>query len=127
MRNIGFVWKVEAQLKCFLVDVVTAVHFLHSLNLIHRDLKHENFLLDAGLTVKLADFGTSRIIASHGSTVIGSRVFMAPEVYQGLTTGEATSGKPADVYSTALIIHAMLDYDRGTEMMPLFGEYLSMI
>ncbi len=39
--------------------IVSAVQYCHRLNVIHRDLKAENLLLDAQMSIKIADFGFS--------------------------------------------------------------------
>ena len=41
--------------------------YLHENNVIHRDLKGANILMDSNGTIKLADFGTSKKISSNGS------------------------------------------------------------
>jgi serine/threonine protein kinase len=53
-------WKLRVKLA---YQAASAVHSLHDLNFIHRDIKSENFLLDSGWNCKLTDFGLSREIA----------------------------------------------------------------
>jgi serine/threonine-protein kinase len=70
----------------------------------HRDLRPSNILVAETGQLKVADFGTSRFleIAAHGSTVIGSPPYMAPEQFRG----EAVLA--SDVYSLGVTMYQML-------------------
>lgn len=52
-------WEQRCQM---LLDLAQALYYLHSRRVAHRDVKAENCLLTTNLTVKLCDFGLSRII-----------------------------------------------------------------
>jgi serine/threonine protein kinase len=81
-----------------------AVDHAHRAGVLHRDLRPGNMLVsDAGL-LKVTDFGTSRFleIAAHGTTVIGSPPYMAPEQFHGKAVFAS------DVYSMGVTMYEML-------------------
>src|SRR5439155_7588984 len=85
-------------------QICNAVDHAHRQGVLHRDLRPSNVLVtDAGL-VKVADFGTSRFleIAAHGTTVIGSPPYMAPEQFLGKAVFAS------DIYSVGVTIYQML-------------------
>jgi eukaryotic-like serine/threonine-protein kinase len=88
----------------FAVQIANAVDHAHRNNVIHRDLRPGNVLVSEKGLVKVADFGTSRVleIAAHGTTVIGSPPYMAPEQFHG----KAVFG--SDLYSLGVTMYQML-------------------
>lgn len=46
--------------KIYIAEVITAIEYMHSLNIIYRDLKPENLLLDQQGHIKLTDFGFAK-------------------------------------------------------------------
>jgi serine/threonine-protein kinase len=88
----------------FTVQIANAVDYAHRQNVIHRDLRPGNVLVNEQGLVKVADFGTSRVleIAAHGTTIIGSPPYMAPEQFHG----KAVFG--SDLYSLGVTMYQML-------------------
>lgn len=120
-------------------DIVAGMRYLHSEQIIHRDLKSDNCLVDSSFKVKVADFGTvarikdERVTAgafkcnnletSKGNSATtsfaktlgsGTPLWMAPEVRQG-KNGVAKYSELADVFSFGIVMYEIgflrLPYD----------------
>jgi serine/threonine-protein kinase len=85
-------------------QICNAVDHAHRHGVLHRDLRPSNVLVSEQGLAKVADFGTSRFleIAAHGTTVIGSPPYMAPEQFQGKAVFAS------DVYSLGVTLFQML-------------------
>jgi serine/threonine-protein kinase len=85
-------------------QICNAIDHAHRQGVIHRDLRPANVLVSETGVVKVADFGTSRFleIAAHGTTVIGSPPYMAPEQFQGKAVFAS------DIYSFGITMYQML-------------------
>ena len=81
-----------------------AMEHAHAQGVIHRDLRPANMLVSGAGVLKVADFGTSRFleIAAHGTTVIGSPPYMAPEQFEGKAVFAS------DIYSLGITMYQML-------------------
>ena len=88
-------------------QICNAVDHAHRQGVIHRDLRPSNVLVAESGMVKVADFGTSRFleIAAHGTTIIGSPPYMAPEQFHGKAVFAS------DVYSLGVTMYQMLTGD----------------
>lgn len=89
-------------------QMLSAVAFLHSRNICHRDLKLENWVLESGKDVwsplKLIDFGLStHFTPGHRlSRVVGSSYYVAPEVLKKSYT------EACDLWSLGVIVYMLL-------------------
>src|SRR5687767_5343227 len=88
----------------FTCQICNAVDHAHRAGVIHRDLRPSNVIVTDNGMAKVADFGTSRFleIAAHGTTVIGSPPYMAPEQFQGKAVFAS------DLYSLGVTMYQML-------------------
>jgi eukaryotic-like serine/threonine-protein kinase len=88
----------------FTCQICNAVDHAHRQGVLHRDLRPANVLVGENDMAKVADFGTSRYleIAAHGTTVIGSPPYMAPEQFHGKAVFAS------DIYSLGVTMYQML-------------------
>uniref|UniRef100_A0A1I8P7V8 non-specific serine/threonine protein kinase n=1 Tax=Stomoxys calcitrans TaxID=35570 RepID=A0A1I8P7V8_STOCA len=87
-------------------DLVSALYYLHSNRILHRDLKPQNVLLDEELRAKLCDFGLARnmTMSTHMLTSIkGTPLYMAPELLE-----EKPYDHQADIWSLGCISYECL-------------------
>ena len=96
-------------------QICQGVEYAHSHQIIHRDLRPANILVNKKGQAKIADFGTSRVLANapYAKTRIGSPPYMAPEHLKGRAVFQS------DVYSVGVIMYEML-----TGTVPIFDVNL---
>nr|XP_046171841.1 MAP/microtubule affinity-regulating kinase 4-like isoform X2 [Oncorhynchus gorbuscha] len=87
-------------------QIVSAVHYCHLKNIVHRDLKAENLLLDADSNIKIADFGFSNefTMGNKLDTFCGSPPYAAPELFQG----KKYDGPEVDIWSLGVILYTLV-------------------
>ncbi|KAJ9603265.1 serine/threonine-protein kinase gin4 [Cladophialophora chaetospira] len=88
-------------------QIIAGLSYCHRFNICHRDLKPENILLDDKRNIKLADFGMAALQPDGTwlNTSCGSPHYAAPEIIQG----HQYRGDLADIWSTGIILFAMLN------------------
>jgi len=98
----------EAQCKEMLYQIADGLNYLHEKNIIHRDLKCENILINQDNKCQIADFGFARKMEedSISSTFCGSAAYAAPE----LLKGKMYSSFASDVWSLGVIFYVMLTH-----------------
>ncbi|XP_076034908.1 serine/threonine-protein kinase Chk1-like [Oratosquilla oratoria] len=90
-------------------QLMRGVDYLHSRGVVHRDLKPPNLILTEDKVLKIADFGLADVFIVRGeevrlSGVVGTRAYMAPEIFEE----SSYLGPPVDLWSCGIILVRML-------------------
>ncbi|KAI0128831.1 hypothetical protein BJ170DRAFT_623095 [Xylariales sp. AK1849] len=96
----------EDECRSIFVQVARAIHHLHTkANVVHRDIKDENVILDGEGNIKLIDFGSAAYIRSGPFDVfVGTIDYAAPEVLAGKPYG----GKEQDVWALGILLYTII-------------------
>jgi eukaryotic-like serine/threonine-protein kinase len=91
----------------YAIEVARGLTVAHNRNMVHRDIKPQNVLIDAEGRAKLTDFGISRQLEQDGMTatgrVLGTTDYVAPEQAMGHPVDQRS-----DVYSLGVVLYEML-------------------
>jgi RAC serine/threonine-protein kinase len=97
----------EPRARFYAAEIVLAISYVHSLDIIYRDLKPENVLLDARGHVRLTDFGLSKegisSSSSGANSFCGTPEYLAPEILN-----RQGHGRAVDWWSLGALLYEML-------------------
>lgn len=113
-RGVTFSLAQSTHIMC---DLLSALDYAHRQNIVHRDVKPANLLVEADGRVKLTDFGVARIQDAGDATrtrgsMVGTLKYMAPEQVQGLAVDAR-----ADIFAAGVLLYQLL-----TGRRPFDGE-----
>lgn len=107
-------WSVRYE---WMRSIVCIVADLHSCSVIHRDIKPDNFILNANNRIKVGDFGFAKrleIIKSfEAKTMRGSAAYMAPEVWSSFLYSDKS-----DIFSLATVLWEISAWSLAFEHLP---------
>jgi polo-like kinase 1 len=97
----------ELEARCYIVQIVSALKYLHAHRIIHRDLKLGNLFISGKMELKIGDFGLATKLEFDGErkrTICGTPNYIAPEIL------EAKQGHSyeVDIWSLGVILYTML-------------------
>nr|XP_048724617.1 serine/threonine-protein kinase 36 isoform X4 [Caretta caretta] len=95
----------EDQVQGIAAQLVSALYYLHSHRILHRDMKPQNILLSKGGVIKLCDFGFARAMSINTmvlTSIKGTPLYMSPELVQ-----EKPYDHTADLWSVGCILYEL--------------------
>ncbi|KAK3597403.1 hypothetical protein CHS0354_040133 [Potamilus streckersoni] len=96
----------ESRTRFYGAEIISALGYLHSQNIVYRDLKLENLLLDKDGHIKIADFGLCKEEMFYGAstkTFCGTPEYLAPEVLE-----DNDYGRAVDWWGTGVVMYEMM-------------------
>lgn len=102
---------IEHQAKLWFNQLIKGLHYLHSFDIAHRDLKCENILITKKMNVKIADFGFARYCCDENGSRILSETFCGSAAYASpeIISGTPYNAELSDIWSLGIILFTMIN------------------
>ena len=107
---LGYIKKrgklTEQVAKFIFKQIILSLQYIHNHNIVHRDIKLDNILIDLDNNIKICDFGVSKIIKKGESMLeqCGTPAYIAPEIL----INKGYEGFGVDIWSAGVVLYAML-------------------
>jgi len=103
--------KLSEKISKFLFrQIILGIQHIHSKNIVHRDIKLENILIDLNNKIKICDFGIGIMLNSEDELIheqCGTPMYMAPEIILN-SKKSGYKGFPVDIWSAGIALYIML-------------------
>jgi len=96
----------EIEARCYIIQLISGLKYLHKQHIIHRDLKLRNLFLTERMEVKIGDFGLAAQLQHPGDkrhTVCGTPNYIAPEII-----GKQGHSYEVDIWALGIILYTIL-------------------
>ena len=100
----------EKTAKFLFRQIILGIRHIHSQNIVHRDIKLENIIIDLNNNVKICDFGIGKVLNSPDEILYdkcGTPMYMAPEIIL-CNKKKGYKGFPVDIWSSGITLYIML-------------------
>jgi len=104
-----------AEMKMFVKKITSAMEYLHSQDIVHRDIKPDNILMNKDYSsVVLADFGMAVHVSTKFTNICGTLAYIAPEAEDAANKRNFNHGidwKKCDVFSLGVTFYTVSEFD----------------